>query len=43
MGRGGTDTSGRAEVVGPGLGGEGLKRQGLPVAEDQFLLAVIEP
>ena len=38
-----TDNYGLSEVGGPGLAGECLERQGLHVAEDHFLVEVIDP
>jgi phenylacetate-CoA ligase len=38
-----TDNYGLSEVGGPGLAGECLERQGLHVAEDHFLLEVVDP
>lgn len=38
-----TDNYGLSEVGGPGLAGECLERQGLHVAEDHFLVEVVDP
>lgn len=38
-----TDNYGLSEVGGPGVAGECLERQGLHVAEDHFLVEVIDP
>jgi phenylacetate-CoA ligase len=38
-----TDNYGLSEVMGPGLAGECLERSGLHVAEDHFLVEVIDP
>ena len=38
-----TDTYGLSEVMGPGVAGECLARNGLHVAEDHFLVEVIDP
>jgi phenylacetate-CoA ligase len=38
-----TDTYGLSEVMGPGVAGECLERCGLHVAEDHFLVEVIDP
>jgi len=38
-----TDNYGLSEVLGPGLSGECLERRGLHVAEDHFLVEVVDP
>ncbi len=38
-----TDNYGLSEVMGPGVAGECLERQGLHLAEDHFLVEVIDP
>ncbi len=38
-----TDNYGLSEVIGPGVSGECLERQGLHISEDHFLVEVVDP